>query len=106
MSPDQTQNRDRTLMLSITAVAAVVIAYLLVFTVLRDPDMTDKLMNGVAPPGTDVAGTRAAAVGGIAAILGSWTAAVASRRIIPILLVLLASVPFAPMALFTLALAF
>lgn len=106
MSTEKAQNRDRTAMLSIAAVSAVIVGYLLVFTVLRDPNMTDKLMNGVAPAGTDVAGTRAAAAGGFIAVLGGWAAAVATRRVIPILLVLLASVPFTPLALFALALAF
>ena len=100
------EDRDRAAMLSLTAIAAMAAAYLLVWTVLRDPDMTDKLMNGVAPPGTDVAGNRTAVVAGILAALGAWTAATASRRVIPVLLVMLASVPFAPMTLFTLALAF
>lgn len=99
-------DRDRTVMLSISAIAAVIIAYLFVFTVLRDPDMTAKLMDGVAPPGTDVLGNRVAVVGGIITVFGAWTAAVASRRAVPIVLVLLASVPFAPIALFTLVLAF
>lgn len=106
MSQKLREDRDRAVLLSITAVAAMVIAYLLVFTVLRDPDMTDTLMNGAAPPGTDITGNRATVIGGILAALGAWTAAVASRRVIPVLLVLLASVPFAPMTLFTLALAF
>ncbi|QIV79500.1 hypothetical protein [Mycolicibacterium frederiksbergense] len=106
MRTDRAQDRERAAMLSIAAVSAMIIGYLLVFTVLRDPNMTDKLMNGAAPPGTDVAGIRASAVGGFIAVLGGWAAAVGTRRVIPILLALLASVPFAPLALFALALAF
>lgn len=100
------QDRDRAVLLSITAVAAMVIAYLLMFTVLSDPDMTDKLMNGSVAPGTDESGNRAAVVLGIGAALGGWCAAAASRRFIPVALMLLASMPLAPMSLFTLALAF
>lgn len=106
MSQNLRADRARALTLSLIGLAAMAIAYLLMFTVLRDPDMTDKLMNGVAPPGTDVAGNRTAVIAGILAALGGWTAAIASRRVIPILLVLLASVPLAPMTLFTLVLAF
>ena len=102
----QEQARDRAVLLSITALAAMAIAYLLIWAVLRDPDMTDKLMNGIAPPGTAVVGNRVAVIGGIIAALGAWTAAITSRRVIPVLLVVLASVPFAPRTLFTLALAF
>ncbi|MBJ7321334.1 MAG: hypothetical protein JHC70_03200 [Rhodococcus sp.] len=40
--------------------------------------------------------------GGFIAVLGGWVAAVGTRRVIPILLALLASVPFAPLALFAL----
>lgn len=82
------------------------LAYLMVFVVLRDPGMTDKLMNGAAPAGTDVAGLRVAAVGGVLAALGGWVAAIASRRVIPVLLVMLASMPLAPVGVFALALAF
>lgn len=106
MSTHTAQTRDPAAMLSITAVCAVIIGYLLVFTVLGDPNMTDKLMNGEAPPRTDVAGTRAAAAGGLIATLDGWAAAVATRRVIPILFMLLASIPFAPLVLFALALAF
>lgn len=106
MSQNTIEDRDRAVLMSVTAIAAMVIAYLLVFTVLGDPDMTDTLMNGVAPPGTDVVGNRATVVSGIVAAVGAWTAAIASRRVIPIALVLMASVPFGPMMLFTLALAF
>ncbi|MCF6390169.1 hypothetical protein L2K20_24610 [Mycobacterium sp. MBM] len=72
--------RARAVTLSVTAIAAMTIAYLLMFTVLRDPNVTDKLMNGVAPPGTDVTGNRTAVIAGILAALGGWTAAIASRR--------------------------
>ena len=106
MNPNQTQDRDRAVILPITAMAAVVIAYLLVFAVLRDPAMTDKLMNGAVPLGADVIGNRLVVVGGIGAAVSGWIAAVASRRIVPVVLVLLASVPFVPVALFALILAF
>lgn len=102
----QRQDRTRAVMLSLASLAAMAIAYLLIWVVLGDPDMTDKLMTGIAPPGTAVVGNRVAVIGGIIAALGAWTAAVASRRVIPVLLVMLATVPFAPMTLFTLALAF
>lgn len=92
--------------LALVAVAAMAFAFLPLWTVLSDPDMTDKLMNGVAPPGTAVIGNRVAAILAILAALGAWAAAVASRRVTPVLLVLLASVPFVPLALFTVALAF
>lgn len=102
----QNQRQDRAVLLSITALAAIVITYPLIWVVLRDPDMASKFENGIAPPGTAVVGNRVAVIGGIIAALGAWTAAVASRRVIPVLLVMLATVPFAPMTLFTLALAF
>lgn len=106
MLQNQRQDRTRAVTLSLASLAAMAIAYLLIWVVLRDPDMTDKLMNGIAPPGTAVVGNRVAVIGGIIAALGAWTAAVASRRVIPVLLVMLATVPFAPMTLFTLALVF
>lgn len=112
MSPNQTEtptqdrDRDRAVTLSLTAVAALPVAYLLVYAVLRDPDMADKLMNGVAPPGTAVLGHRFAVIAAVIAALVAWTAAVASRRAVPVLLVMLASVPLAPMTLFAMALAF
>ncbi|UBV13420.1 hypothetical protein [Mycolicibacterium fortuitum] len=102
MSPEH----DRGVMLSVTALAAMVIAYLLASTVLTDPDMASRFENGVAPPGTDIAGLRTAAIGSIVAAAGAWVAAVASRRAVPVVLLLIASVPFAPLALFALGLAF
>lgn len=101
-----TQEHDRGAMLSVAALAAIVIAYLLAFTVLTDTDMASRFENGIAPPGTDIAGLRTAAISSIAAAAGAWVAAVASRRAVPIVLVLIASVPFAPLALFALGLAF
>lgn len=100
------QEHDRGAMLSIIALAAMAIAYLLAFTVLIDTDMASKFENGVAPPGTDVAGIRTAAVTSIVAALSSWVAAIASRKPIPVVLVLIASAPFAPLSLITLGLAF
>jgi hypothetical protein len=102
----QEQDRDRAVLLSITAIAAMVIAYLLGLTVLGDTDMASKFENGVAPPGTDIGGLRTAAAGSIVAAGCAWTAAITSRRVIPILLVLLISVPFALLSLVTLQLAF
>lgn len=87
-------------------IVAMVIAYVLAFTVLSDTDMASKFENGVAPPGTDVAGLRVAAVGSIVAAAGAWVSVVAGRAIIPIVLVLVASAPFALLSLFTLQLAF
>ena len=100
------QETDRGVMLSVAALAAMVVAYLLTFTVLTDTDMASRFENGVAPPGTDIAGLRTAAVSSIVAAAGAWVAAVASRRAVPVVLVLIASVPFAPLALFALGLAF
>lgn len=106
MTTDQARGRDRAILLSLTAMVAMTLAYLLVFIVLRDPGMTDKLMNGTAPAGTDVTGMRVAAVGGALAALGGWVAAVASRRLIPVMLMVLTSIPLAPVGVFALALAF
>lgn len=100
------QDRDSTALLSITALAAMFIAYLLGFVVLGDTDMASKFENGVAPPGTDVGGLRAAAAGSVVAALGAWAAAITSRRIILIVLVLIVSVPLAMLSLVTLQLAF
>lgn len=102
----QEQARDRAVLLSITALAAMAIAYLLGLTVLGDTGMASKFENGVAPPGTDIGGLRTAAAGSIVAAMSAWAAALTSRRVIPVLLVLLASVPFAPLTMFTLQLAF
>lgn len=106
MTTDQAHGRDRAILLSLTAMIAMALAYLLMFIVLRDPGMTDKLMNGTAPAGTDIAGMRLAAVGGVLAALGGWVAAVASRKLIPVMLMVLASIPLAPVGVFVLALAF
>lgn len=100
------QEHDRGVMLSVAALAAMVIAYLLTFTVLTDTDMASRFENGVAPPGTDIAGLRTAAISSIVAAGGAWIAAVASHRAVPVVLILVASVPFAPLALFSLGLAF
>ncbi|MEN4464245.1 hypothetical protein ABFV47_25085 [Mycolicibacterium fortuitum] len=100
------QEHDRGVMLSVAALAAMVIAYLLVSTVLTDTDMASRFENGVAPPGTDIAGLRTVAVSSIVAASGAWVAAVASRRAVPVVLMFIASVPFAPLALFALGLAF
>lgn len=100
------QEHDRGVMLSVAALAAMFIAYLLTFTVLTDTDMASRFENGVAPPGTDITGLRTAAISSIAAASGAWVAAVASRSAVPVVLILIASVPFAPLALFSLGLAF
>ncbi|MDH6193432.1 hypothetical protein M2272_000053 [Mycobacterium frederiksbergense] len=100
------QENDRGAMLSVAALAAMVIAYLLAFTVLTDTDVASKFENGVAPPGTDVAGLRAAAFASIVAAAGAWVTAVASRKAVPVVLVVFACVPFSPLALFALGLAF
>ena len=92
--------------LTVAGIAGMAVAYLLVWTVLRDPDMTDKLMNVSAPPPTAVVGNRIAVIAAIVAALGAWTATVASRRVVPVLRVVLASAPLVPMTLFTLVLAF
>lgn len=91
--------------LSMIGIVAMVIAYVLAFTVLSDTNMASKFENGVVPPGADVAGVRAAAVGSIVAALGAWVSVVTGRAIIPIVLVLVASAPFALLSLFTLQLA-
>jgi hypothetical protein len=100
------QENDRSAMLSVAAVAAMVTSYLLAFTVLSDTDIASKFENGVVPPGTDVTGLRTAAVSSIVAAAGAWVAAVASRKAVPIVLVLISVVPFSPLALFALGLAF
>jgi hypothetical protein len=100
------QEQDRGALLSITAAAAMVVAYLLAFTVLTDPDMASRFENGVAPPGTAVVGIRTAAVASVVAATGAWVAAIASRKAIPIVLVLMATAPFALLSLVTLGLAF
>lgn len=100
------QEHDRGVMLSVAALAAMVIAYLLTFTVLTDTDMASRFENGVAPPGTDIAGLRTAALSSIVAATGAWAAAVASRRAVPVVLIFIGSVPFAPLTLFALGLAF
>ncbi|MEW2478343.1 hypothetical protein AB0876_02015 [Mycobacterium sp. NPDC049093] len=102
MSPELRRNPG----LSAIGIMAMVIAYVLAFTVLSDTDMASKFENGVAPPGTDVAGLRGAAVGSIVVVVGAWVSVVAGRAIIPIVLVLVASAPFALLSLFTLQLAF
>lgn len=100
------QENDRSAMLSVAAVAAMVTSYLLAFTVLSDTDIASKFENGVVPPGTDVTGLRTAAVSSIVAAAGAWVAAVASRKAVPVVLVLISVVPFSPLALFALGLAF
>ena len=104
MTENLRQDRDRAMMLSLAAPAAMAFAYLLVWAVLRDPHMTDKMMNGVAPPETVAIGNRVAVGTAILSALGGFTAALASRRVIPVLLVMIAAVPLTPMTLFTLAL--
>lgn len=92
--------------LSLVGIVAMVVAYLLMFSVLSDTDMASKFENGVAPPGTDVMGNRIAAVGGIVAGGCAWVAAVAGRMVLPIVLVVIASAPFALLSLVALQLAF
>ena len=75
-------------------------------TVLTDTDMASRFENGVAPPGTDLAGIRTAAVASIIAAFGSWAAAVASRKVGIIIVVLVATAPFTLLSLVTLGLAF
>lgn len=87
-------------------IMAMVIAYLLTFTVLSDTGLASKFENGVAPPGTDVAGLRVTAVASVVAAVSAWATVVAGRAVIPIVLVLLASVPFALLSLIALLLAF
>lgn len=102
----QEQNPDAVVLLSVTAFAAMIIAYLLGLAVLGDTDLASKFENGVAPVGTDIGGLRTAAAGSVVAALGAWAAAIASRRVISVLLVLVISVPFVLMSLVTLQLAF
>lgn len=104
MTENLRADRDRAVMLSLVAPAAMAFAYLLVWAVLSDPHMTDKMMNGVVPPGTVAIGNRVAVGTAILAALGGCTAALASQRILPVLLVMIAAVPLTPMTLFTLAL--
>lgn len=92
--------------LSLIGIVAMVVAYLLVFAVLSDTNMASKFENGFAPPGTDVLGNRIAAVGGVVAAGCAWVAAAAGRMVIPIILVLMASAPFALLSFVTLQLAF
>lgn len=68
--------------------------------------MASRSENGVATPGTDIAGLRTAAISSTVAAAGAWVAAVASRSAVPALLLFIACVPFAPLVLFALALAF
>lgn len=96
---------DRNPALSMIGIVAMVVAYMLAFTVLSDTDLASKFENGVTPPGTDVAGLRAAAVGSIVAAAGAWIAVIASRMTVPIVLVLIVSAPFALLSLVTLQLA-
>lgn len=100
------QDPSRTAALSLIGIVAMVVAYLLTLSVLSDTDMASKFENGVAPPGTDVMGNRIAAVGGIVAGGCSWVAAIAGRMVLPIVLVFIASAPFALLSLVALQLAF
>lgn len=102
----QHQDRGSAALLSVTAFAALVIAYLLGLTVLTDTDMASKFENGIAPAGTDIGGLRTAAGASITAAVCAWASAIASRRVLPVLLVLLASVPFVLLSLVTLQLVF
>lgn len=102
----QGQDPGAAVLLSVTAFAALVIAYLLGLTVLTDTDMASKFENGVAPLGTDIAGLRTAAGASIVAAVCAWASAIASRMVIPILLVLLASGPLVLLSVVTLQLAF
>ncbi|MGV0837120.1 hypothetical protein [Mycolicibacterium thermoresistibile] len=106
MIQNQHDDRDRAALLSITAGAAMVVAYLLTFSVLTDTNLAARFANGVAPGGTDLAGNRVAVVAGIVAALGAWTAAGASRKVGAVVTVLVASVPFALLSLIAVALAF
>lgn len=81
---------SRNALLSIAGIMVMVIAYLLAFTVLSDAGVASKFENGVAPPGTDVAGLRVTAVASVAAAVSAWASVVAGRAVIPIVLVLLA----------------
>ncbi|MBU8820428.1 hypothetical protein KL864_31630 [Mycolicibacterium goodii] len=92
--------------LSMIGIVAMFMAYVLAFTVLSDTDMASKCENGVAPPGTDVASLRVTAVASVLAAAGAWVSVIAGRAVIPIMLVLIASAPFALVSLFTLQLAF
>lgn len=85
---------------------AMVIAYLLAFTVLSDTGLASKFENGVAPPGTDVMGLRVTAVASVLAAVGAWASVIAGRAVIPIVLVLIASAPFGLLSLVTLLLVF
>lgn len=105
MSKPMSKDHDRATLLSITAVAAMIVAYLLAFSVLSDTDMASKFENGVAPPGTDLVGIQTAAVASIVAALGAWAAALASKRTAPAVLVLAATAPFALLQPMTLGLA-
>lgn len=100
------QHRARALTLSLISFSAMAVSYLMIYAVLSDPDMTDKLMNGVAPPGTAVIGNQFAVITAVIAALAGWGTAVASRRVIPVLLVILATVPLVPIGMFTFVLAF
>lgn len=84
---------------------AMFVAFLLGVGVIANPAVAQRL-DGTMPPGTDLSGVRTAAVASIVAAGGGVVAVLASRLIIPILLVLAACVPFALMSLFTLELAF
>lgn len=71
---NENDDHDRAVLLSIAACGAMVVAYLLAFSVLTDTDLASHFENGVAPAGTDLAGNRVAAVASIVAALGAWTA--------------------------------
>ena len=97
---------SRNALLSIAGIMAMAVAYLPAFTVLSDTGLASKFENGVAPPGTDVAGFRVTAAASVVAAGGAWVAVIAGRSVIPIVLVLIASAPFALLSIATLLLAF
>lgn len=106
MDPDRGQNRTHAVRSSLIGLAAIVVAYALILAVLSDPDMAHKLTYGVPPPGTAVIRNQIAVIAAVLAALGGWAAVIATRRAIPMLLMLLPTVPFVPIALFTFVVAF
>ncbi|MGV0626016.1 hypothetical protein [Mycolicibacter minnesotensis] len=92
--------------LAFWGVLAMFAAYLLGFCALANPALAVRLENGALPPGADLSGDRIAAVSSVAAACSAVAAVFASRMILPILLALVACVPFVKMSVFMLLLTF
>lgn len=100
------EDNDRRVMLSITGIAGMLIAYLLALTVLTDSGIASRFENGVAPPGFDIVGLRTTVVLSILSAVGAGVASRASGNVFVSALVLMAFVPFVLLSLAALAVAF